>query len=84
VPVLALVGGADPQDPPANLSDLKKHFPDSRIVVFPRVGHSVGIGGCVDAMMADLVDRGTTHGLDTTRCDGAVVVPPFPVTSEST
>jgi hypothetical protein len=30
-------------------------------------------------MMADLVDRGTTRGLDTTRCDGAVVVPPFPL-----
>jgi hypothetical protein len=56
------------------------HFPDSRIVVFPRVGHSFGIGGCVDEMMVDLVDRGTTTGLDTTRCAGAVVVPPFPLT----
>jgi pimeloyl-ACP methyl ester carboxylesterase len=78
VPVLALVGGADPQDPLANLSGLEEHFPDSRAVVFPRVGHSFGIGGCVDQMMAELVDRGTTRGLDATRCDGAVVVPPFP------
>jgi hypothetical protein len=80
VPVIAFTGGADPQDPVANLSNLKQHFPDSRIVVFPRVGHSFGIGGCVDEMMADLIDRGTTKGLDTTRCDGAVVVPPFPLT----
>ena len=77
VPVLAFVGGADPQDPVTNLSDLKRHFPDSHTVVFPRVGHEFGIGGCVDQMMADLVERVTTKGLDTTRCDGAVVVPPF-------
>ena len=78
VPVLALVGGADPQDPVTNLSNLKQHFPDSRTVVFPQIGHEFGVGGCVDEMMADLVDRGTTKGLDTTRCEGAVVVPPFP------
>jgi hypothetical protein len=35
VPVLALVGGADPQDPVTNLSDLMQHFPDSRTGVFP-------------------------------------------------
>ena len=80
VPVLALVGGADPQDPVTNLSDLKQHFPDSRTVIFPHVGHSFGIGGCVDQIMADLVDRGTTKGLNTTLCDGAVVVPPFELT----
>ncbi len=80
VPVLAFVGGADPQDPLTNLANLKQHFPDSSTVVFPHVGHSFGIGGCVDEMMADLVDRGTAVGLDTTRCEGAVVVPPFPLT----
>jgi pimeloyl-ACP methyl ester carboxylesterase len=80
VPLVAFVGGADPQDPVANLSNLKQHFPDSRTVIFPHVGHLFGIGGCVDEMMAEFVDRGTTKGLDTTRCDGAVVVPPFPLT----
>jgi pimeloyl-ACP methyl ester carboxylesterase len=77
VPVLALAGGADPQDPPANLSDLKRHFPDSRTVVFPHIGHEFNIGGCVDPIIADFVEHGTTKGLDTTRCDGVVVVPPF-------
>ncbi len=80
VPVLALVGGADPQDPVKNLSDLKRHFPDSRIMIFPHVGHSFGIGGCLYLILADFVDRGTTKGLDTTGCDGAVVVPPFELT----
>ena len=80
VPVLALVGGADPQDPVTNLADLKQHFPDSRTVVFPHIGHDFNIGGCVDQMMEDLVDRGTTKGLDTTLCNGAVVVQPFLLT----
>ena len=80
VPVLALVGGADPQDPITNLSDLTRHFPDSRSVVFPHIGHQFNIGGCADPILADFVERGTTEGLDTTRCDGAVVVPPFPLT----
>ena len=29
------------------------------------------------AAAADFVERGTTQGLETTPCDGAVVVPPF-------
>jgi pimeloyl-ACP methyl ester carboxylesterase len=80
VPVIAFAGGADPQDPVTNLSNLKEHFPDSRTVVFPRTGHEFNIGGCVDEMMKDVVDRGTTRRLDTTRCESAVVVPPFPLT----
>jgi hypothetical protein len=74
--VLALVGGADPQDPVTNLPDLKQHFLDSRTLIFPHVGHSFGIGGCLYSILADFVERGTTRGLDTTPCDGAVV-PPF-------
>lgn len=81
VPVIAFVGGADPQDPVANLADLKRHFPDSRVVVFPHIGHEFNIGGCVGEMIADLADRGTTKGVDTTRCDGAVFVPPFPLSA---
>jgi pimeloyl-ACP methyl ester carboxylesterase len=81
VPVLAFAGGADPQDPESNLSDLKQHFPDSRTVIFPHLGHNwSGIGGCFGQIVTDFVERGTTNGLDTTRCAGAVVVPPFPLT----
>jgi pimeloyl-ACP methyl ester carboxylesterase len=76
VPVLALVGGADPQNPLTNLADLKQHFPDSRTVIFPHIGHQFSIG-CLYPILADFVERGTTKGLDTTRCDGAVGVPPF-------
>ena len=67
----------DPQDPVTNLSDLKRHFPDSRTVVFPHTGHQFHVGGCADPILTDFVERGTTRGLDTTSCAGAVVVPPF-------
>ena len=72
MPVLAFAGGADPQDPVTHLSDLKQDFPDSRTVVLPHIGHDFSIGGCVDAIMADFAGRGTTKGLDTTLCNGAV------------
>lgn len=80
VPVLALEGGADPQDPAANLSDLKQHFPDSRSVIFRHIGHEFGFGACVDQVTADFVDRRTTKGLDTSICASAILVPPFPLT----
>lgn len=81
VPVLAFAGGADPQDPPGNLPNLKQHFPDSRIIVFPRYGHSwSGVATCLDSIMTEFVQRGTTKGLDTSPCNGATAVPPFPLT----
>ncbi|HJU47533.1 MAG TPA: alpha/beta fold hydrolase [Gaiellaceae bacterium] len=77
VPVLALVGGADPQDPVTNLGDIERHFPDSRRVVLPHLGHDFGWGDACDAVLADFVAHGTTKGLDTAPCVGEVVVPPF-------
>ena len=46
-------------------------------MILPHIGHHFYIGGCVGLITADFVDRGTTKGLNTTLCDGAVVVPPF-------
>jgi len=61
---------------------LERHFPDSHVVAFPHLGHSwSGVGGCIDPVVTDFVERGTTKGLDTTGSDGVVVVPPFPLTS---
>ncbi len=77
VPVLALAGGADPQDPVTNLVDLKRHFPNSRIVVLPHQGHDFSFGSACDEMLAEFVDRDTAKGLDTTGCIDSVVVPPF-------
>jgi hypothetical protein len=77
VPVLALVGGANPQDPITNLPDLKRRFPDSRTVVFPHQGHEFSWDGACDSMLSDFVTRGTTKGLDTTACVSEVMMPPF-------
>jgi pimeloyl-ACP methyl ester carboxylesterase len=80
VPVLAVECGADPQDPPTNLASLKRHFPDSRIVILPHIGHEFNIGGCVDAMIFTVINRATTKGLDTTLCNSAILVPQMTLT----
>jgi pimeloyl-ACP methyl ester carboxylesterase len=77
VPVLALVGGADPQDPVANIAEVRQHFPDSRILVFPRIGHRFPFGDCVDQLLSEFVDTGTTGGLDASRCVSGVGAPAF-------
>jgi pimeloyl-ACP methyl ester carboxylesterase len=80
VPVLVFSGGADPQDPIGNLPDLKRNFPDSRAVILPHIGHSFGLGGCVDEIMTNFVSRKTTKGLISTQCNSQIVVPPFVLT----
>jgi len=65
-------------------SRLKEHFPDSRIVILPHIGHELDIGisgtGCLDTMMLNVVERATTKGLNTTLCNSAIVFPPIPLT----
>jgi len=77
VPVLALEGGADPQDPVTNLDNLKQHFPDSRTVVLPHQGHDFSFGSACGQMLAEFVHRDTTKSLDTTDCTDSIAVPPF-------
>jgi pimeloyl-ACP methyl ester carboxylesterase len=64
VPVLLLAGGADPRDPPANLRGRRAAFPNGRLVVVPHAGHGVISTGCVQAVVARFVDRGSARGLD--------------------
>jgi pimeloyl-ACP methyl ester carboxylesterase len=64
VPLLALVGGADPQDPVANLAGLRQAMPKSRIVVAPDQGHAIGQYGCLPALTARFVERGSAASLD--------------------
>jgi pimeloyl-ACP methyl ester carboxylesterase len=75
-PVLAIAGGADPQDPLANLPRLRQSFPDSRAVPIPYYGHDFPLAGCVADLVSSFVARGTTKGLDT-QCVAAMVPPPF-------
>lgn len=76
VPLLALAGGADPQDPITNLPTLKQAFPNSRAIVVPYYGHTVGQYGCLHDVISYFVDRGSVKGLDTS-CVGSILPPPL-------
>jgi pimeloyl-ACP methyl ester carboxylesterase len=76
VPVLALVGGADPQDPIGNLAGLSAAMPKSRIVVVPGQGHTVASNGCLPDLVARFVERGSASSLDV-RCARKIAPPPF-------
>jgi pimeloyl-ACP methyl ester carboxylesterase len=65
VPVLAIVGEADPQDPIGNLPGLKTSFPNSRVITAPGQGHAVGQNGCIGLLVARVVDSGSVEKLDT-------------------
>ncbi len=68
VPALILTGQWDPVTPPAYGETAARHLPNSLKLVVPHGGH--GFGGlegldCVQDLINDFVNRGTTSGLDT-------------------
>ena len=68
VPALILTGQWDPVTPPVYGDMAAKHLPNSLHLVVPHGGH--GFGGlegldCIQNLIADFVNRGTTRGLDT-------------------
>jgi pimeloyl-ACP methyl ester carboxylesterase len=76
VPMLAIEGQADPQDPIGNLPDLRTRFPNSRVITAPWQGHAVGGNGCIGELVSRFVTRGTAKGLDTS-CVRFIVPSPF-------
>ena len=76
VPALALVGGADPQDPAANVAGLGAAMPRARVVVVPEHGHGVGAYGCLPRLVSLFVERGSAGTLDV-RCVRKIGPPPF-------
>jgi pimeloyl-ACP methyl ester carboxylesterase len=66
VPVLVLAGGADPQDPPANMRGWRSYFPNGRLVIVQGGTHGVLAEGCMPVLAARFIHRGTAQGLDTT------------------
>ena len=76
VPALALVGGADPQDPIGNIAGLQDVMPNARIVVAPGMGHGVGQYGCLPHLVARLVALGSAKKLDTS-CARKIAPRPF-------
>jgi pimeloyl-ACP methyl ester carboxylesterase len=65
VPMLAIVGEADPQDPIGNLPGLETSFPNSRVITARGQGHAVGQNGCIGLLVARVVDRNSVKNLDT-------------------
>ena len=76
VPALALVGGADPQDPISNIAAIRQTMPRTRILVAPGYGHGVGQIPCISRLVARFVALGTATGLDTS-CIKDIATPPF-------
>jgi pimeloyl-ACP methyl ester carboxylesterase len=76
VPLLVLAGGADPQDPVANLPALRRSFPNARTIVVPGYGHAVAQYGCLGGLVSIFIDRASAAGL-ALHCVRAIVPPPF-------
>jgi pimeloyl-ACP methyl ester carboxylesterase len=77
VPVLLLVGSADPQDPPSNIAAASERFPNSLTVVADGHGHTVSHLGCLPRVVDAFVAAGSVDGLDISCVADGVPLPPF-------
>lgn len=79
LPVLILDGELDPVTPPRFARDAVKHMPNALLVVIPS-GHHGWDGltneDCVDGLLQQFLERGTTEGLDPS-CVATMQRPPF-------
>jgi pimeloyl-ACP methyl ester carboxylesterase len=79
VPVLALNGEADPIEPPSNMADADRLWPNGLHVVEPTQGHDINgdaWSACLDSLTARFIDSGSVAGLDTS-CLAAIPARPF-------
>jgi pimeloyl-ACP methyl ester carboxylesterase len=65
VPVLAIVGSEDPQDPIANLHGIRSRLPNSKTVVVAGGGHGSAGLGCVPRLMNRSLLAGSAARIDT-------------------
>jgi len=75
-PLLALVGGADPQDPIGNLTGLRRALPRSRVLNRAGPRPRDRAVGCLGSLVARFIDRGGAGTLDTS-CIRAIGPPGF-------
>ncbi len=68
VPVLLLSGRYDPVTPPRWGEEAAQHLPSSLHVVGP--GSHGQSGGCIDSIMAEVLERGTVDGIDVACVEG--------------
>jgi pimeloyl-ACP methyl ester carboxylesterase len=82
VPVLALNGQEDPQDPPANMAGARSFWPNSLELAVPDQGHQVDpelSGSCVISIVDSFIEHGSVAHLDTS-CLSQVPSPAFAFT----
>jgi pimeloyl-ACP methyl ester carboxylesterase len=81
VPILALNGEEDPQDPPANMADAAAVWPNSLALTVPGQGHDIDptSARCVIPLIRSFIDEGAVTGLDTT-CLAQLPPPVFDLT----
>ena len=67
VPVLAVNGEVDPQDPPANMAGAGAVWPNSLVLTVPGQGHDIDptSAGCEIPLIQSFIDQGAVTGLDT-------------------
>jgi pimeloyl-ACP methyl ester carboxylesterase len=78
VPLLAIVGAADPQNPVRNIAGIKQGVPRARLVVVPAQGHAIASRGCLPGLMSSFLDTGSALALDIS-CAHAIPPTPFRV-----
>jgi pimeloyl-ACP methyl ester carboxylesterase len=75
-PVLFVNGEADPQDPPENVANAKRRYPNSLTLVAPGQAHGYTGIPCRASIMADFIGRGSVSGVRT-ECLEQVSLPAF-------
>jgi len=76
VPVLLVSGALDPVTPPWLAENVARTLPKSKLVIIRNATHSSY--ECVENLVADFIDKGTTDGLDVS-CVEKIKRPPFTI-----
>jgi hypothetical protein len=77
-PILILEGGADPQDPPANVAAALARYPNSLVLVAPGQAHNYDGIPCRARIIAAFIAKGSAQGLDAS-CLAQVTLPRFEI-----
>lgn len=76
LPVLNLVGQADPKDPAWNTPNFTASMPNGKEIVVPDQGHGAAYAGCMPNVVDAFLEAGTVKGLDTS-CVSLIQAPAF-------
>jgi len=82
VPVLALNGLADPQDPPPNMAGARELWPNSLELAVPGQAHDINWQtwqSCTGPLVGQFIAQGTVSNLDTS-CVATAHGQPFALT----